>query len=252
MRSTPRRWSFQLFLAAVVMVLTRGSTGVGQASAQNGAVQPPGAISGVVLDATTKQPVRNALVQLSGPNAGGRLTDERGRFIFLGVAPGSYTLRVTKAGYFEPALFARSSPPLSVGPSQWLADQQIAIVRQGSIAGRVVDERGEPMVGARVRVFAEVPIAGRVRLARGPAAGTDDRGVYRITGLPEGRYHVVVPSVQQAVPAGTPAAVIAGQSVAQAAKSAGAAIVERPTVESASGHRLVVGSALIPPPPDGS
>jgi hypothetical protein len=116
----------------------------------------------------------------------------------------------------------------------------------------VLDERGEPVVGVRVRVVAQVPIAGRVRAVKGPAAATDDRGIYRITGLPQGQYIVVVPSVQQAVPADTPARVIAGQSVAQAAKSAGASVVERPAVDLAADHRLVVGSYLTPPPPDNS
>ncbi len=216
------------------------------------AAQTAGAISGVVIDAATRQPVRNALVELSGRTRDGRLTDARGRFIFLHLTPGDYTLRASKPGYFEPIFFLASSRRLSLGAGEWRPNERIELRREGSIAGTVLDERGEPVVGANVRVYAEIPIAGRVRLARGPGGGTDDRGVYRIAGLPQGRYVVVVPSVQQAVPAETPALVMAGQSVAQAAKNPRAPVTERPSVQLASGQRLVLSSAVPPPPPDPS
>ncbi len=236
-------------LMVLILMLSAG----GIARAQMGVpAQAPGAISGLVLDATTKQPVRNALVRLDGPSSSGRLTDERGRFIFLHLVSGDYTLRASKPGYFEPIFFLASPHRLSLDAGQWRATERLELLREGSISGTVLDERGEPVVGANVRVFAEVSIAGRVRLATGPGGGTDDRGVYRIAGLPQGRYVVVVPSVQQAVPADTSALVIAGQSVAQAAKNAGASVAERPAVDLAGGQRLVLGSAVTPPPPDPS
>jgi hypothetical protein len=234
-----------------VLVVTFSAVSFARAPAQTTA-QASGAISGVVVDATTKQPVRNALVELGGPTRGGRLTDGRGRFIFLHLAPGNYTLRVRKPGYFEPIFFLVSPYKLSLDAAQWRANERLELMREGSISGAVLDERGEPVVGANVRVFAEVSIAGRVRLATGPGAATDDRGAYRVAGLTQGRYVVVVSSVQQAVPADTPALVIAGQSVAQAAKNAGAPVAERPAVEFAGGQRLVLGSAVTPPPPDSS
>lgn len=54
-------------------------------------------ISGKVLD-EKGQPVENATVTLL-PGAKGALTDARGAFNITGVAPGSYTLRVTFIGY---------------------------------------------------------------------------------------------------------------------------------------------------------
>jgi hypothetical protein len=236
----------------LVAILVAISSAAHAQLAGTGAAQAPGAISGVVVDSATKQPVRNAVVGLVGSRLGSRLTDDRGRFIFLGVTPGSYRLSAMKAGYFAPGIFAAPPPAVSIAAGQWVADHRVELVREGSISGTVVDERGEALVGAWVRVFAEITIAGRVQPVKSLGAGTDDRGVYRITGLPQGRYIVVVPSVQQAVPADTPIGVLAGQSVVQAAKNPGPPPPERPAVDLPGGHRLIVGSYLTPPQLDGS
>ena len=69
-------------------------------------VEPPGAISGVVIDGTTGEPVNNASVTIAGGSAKGmlqtrQLTDAKGRFVFINIPAGlDYTLSASATGYF--------------------------------------------------------------------------------------------------------------------------------------------------------
>jgi beta-lactamase regulating signal transducer with metallopeptidase domain len=218
---------------------------------------PLGAISGVVIDSVTKRPVRGAIVTL-GPavliGTGTRqLTDDRGRFIFLDLpAAENYSLAAAKAGYLDRSNVVRPRQ-IALAPRQWLQNQTLEVIPEGSISGTVRDERGEPVVGARVRLLALVPVAGRVRAVGGFVATTDDRGVYRIAGLPTGRYLISVPSVQHTVPADTPPAVVAGRAVAQvtsAGPRAAASGAVRTALDVAGRWRVVIDGYVTPPAPD--
>jgi 5-hydroxyisourate hydrolase-like protein (transthyretin family) len=58
----------------------------------------------------------------------------------------------------------------------------------GVIAGRVLDEEGEPVSGVNVQVMRQQYIQGRKQMARMNGASTNDLGEYRIFGLAPGRY----------------------------------------------------------------
>src|SRR6185503_7050296 len=64
------------------------------------------------------------------------------------------------------------------------------LVPGGVITGRVVDSEGQPLIEQHVAVVPADERAQRRPNASGVA--TDDRGVYRIFGLPAGRYKVSV------------------------------------------------------------
>jgi hypothetical protein len=171
-----------------------------------------GAISGVVVDAATKEPLADAVVALAAGgnrNAAERqMTDARGRFVFRDLPAGDgYVIQVTKAGYFDgrhgPA-GSRTPRPIALTEGQWFADARVELVRPGAIAGQVVDEHGEPLVGAFVRTYLQILVAGRPQLAVSQTTKTDDRGMYRLSGLAAGRYIVSVPSISNAIPAGIP------------------------------------------------
>ena len=132
------------------------------------------------------------------------MTDERGRFAFVGLPGGTYRITVTALGYVDGG-YGQISAFAPIGAvalrdGLWFDRADVTLWRMGGISGRVVDEHGEPVVGSYVRVLAQHQVAGTTRLFAGPTSITDDRGIYRIGRLPPARYLVLVPSVQSTVP----------------------------------------------------
>ena len=215
-----------------------------------------GAISGVVTDAATQQPLAGAVVMLEldrstapptplrpGPITQ-QITDEKGRFVFTSLRPAQYLVNASMLGYFDGgygrALSTREGTRIVLADRQWFARADVPLLRPAGVTGAVVDEHGEPVVGVPVRVLRQVMVAGRPQVASSTNTLTDDRGVYRIGGLTPGRYYVSVPSVQMAAPADSlAAAVSSGTSYGRSSTTSD------PTLEIA-GQRLVVGRYAIP------
>lgn len=169
---------------------------------------PPGLLMGVIIDALDGQPVPQAEVRLGGAPATTPntivLADGEGRFVFLGLPKGSYTITATKPGYADGA-YGRVRPmgltqSLTLGEGERLGDLRIPIWKFAAMTGRVTDEAGEPVVGVAVRALQRSIVAGREKLTPGPTARTDDRGVYRLASLAPGDHIVVVPSTQVSAP----------------------------------------------------
>jgi len=198
-----RRW--RLLPVIVVCILPMG--GLAQAP-------PQAAITGLVVDGATGEAVPGAIVQLVAQPVLPRatparlITDDKGRFAFLDLAPGAYTIVTTKSGYLDGG-YGRDRAPtdrlreVSITGQVWVPNVRVAIWKPGSIAGIVRDEAGEAVVGVYVRAIRRFRIQGRDEVAAGPVTVTDDRGEYRIGGLAPGRYVIQVPSVQASMPAGT-------------------------------------------------
>lgn len=223
-----------------------------------------GIVSGVVIDAQTEAPIPGAVVSLALGGTRGlpgqqsrQVTDSRGRFVFVQVpASDRLAVRASRAGYLPgDDRFGSTLGQLALADGQWLSDVRIELSKLGSIGGTVLDERGEPVVGVYVRALAVARIAGRQRLAAGPMTRTDDRGQYRVADLMPGRYQVLVPSVQAAVPAAASSAEIAGwtEDRLAAARSRGATpqIPVEKAVPAGDAARVVVGPYPIPPPVSG-
>ena len=135
-------------------------------------------------------------------------TDARGEAVFEGILPGSYSIGVVDPGLRE----LTSARQLTVGSGE----RKLVELRVGdfdlSIAGRVIDIDGEPLVGLVVQARAYATGSSTLRLvpaSRDALAGrTDDEGRYEIDGLDEGEYEVVTtrtkdyPSVRQVVRSG--------------------------------------------------
>jgi hypothetical protein len=157
-----------------------------------------GAISVRVLD-ENGQPVRNASVFTS--RAGGQPSRfsydnsaAAGRYVGGNLDPGLYRVNVGAPGYVtEPAAADPEAPPAYYRPGDSVT---FRLIKGGVITGRVTDADGDPVVGARVgalRVRDLSPGAGQSappEFARPRERRTDDRGVYRIYGLPAGVYVV--------------------------------------------------------------
>ena len=221
------------------------------------------AITGAVFDAVTGRPVAGAIVALEERTPGSprrtysQVTTPTGRFAFIDLPAGeTYLLSASKPGYLDGG-FGRRDPrgpsaPLALTDGQWLRDVKVTLPRPGSISGSVVDERGEPVVGAYVRVLSQALVAGRTQWLAGVATTTDDRGAYRIPGLGPGKYLVSMPSVQATFPVGSaiklPTAA-AGTSSADLRASSDANRAEKLLVDAGNGQQRVVGRHVVPPPP---
>jgi hypothetical protein len=79
-------------------VVTDGATQLTIVETQSPASLRSGGISGTVIDATTKRPIRGATVTLDGATRG-VTTDDRGVFHVTGLAAGTHTVAVKQLGY---------------------------------------------------------------------------------------------------------------------------------------------------------
>ncbi|MEO7270450.1 MAG: carboxypeptidase-like regulatory domain-containing protein [Vicinamibacterales bacterium] len=155
-----------------------------------------GRIRGRVLS-ETGAPVRRAQVRLGGADVGARsaTTDADGRFEFLDLPDGRFTLSATKAGYVN-ASYGQTRPlepgkPIELAAKQTLDKADILLPRGSAITGRIVDEVGEPVAEAMVTALRQEWSGGKKRLVNaGRTSQTNDLGQFRMYGLPPGEYYV--------------------------------------------------------------
>jgi len=224
-------------------------------------VGQPGAISGVVTDGVSRRPIPGALVLLSDLKvkvSAGTVTDSKGRFVFTGLpASQGYRFRAWKSGFYNIGMGQGDAMPvlgeprvlLPLAENQWRQNADVVLWPFGTIGGIVADEEGEPVVGVPVRVMTRIAAGGTDQWAEGPAATTDDRGIYRIDHLRRGTYVVHLPNVQSTVPPGTTPAVVAGMLPGIVQRNKG--IVPSQFGLDLRGTWLALGQFAVPPPIDG-
>lgn len=107
-----------------------------------------------------------------------------GRFYVIAAAPAFY-YEGEKSGYQEGSL-------VTLAEGESVEDLHLALRRGGVITGRITEETGRPLIQEHIYLYRINPQTG----AHEPynrsytVSATDDRGVYRIYGLPPGRYLV--------------------------------------------------------------
>jgi len=163
------------------------------------------ALSGIVVtDEAAPHPIRRASVRIGGADAaGGQLvvTDDSGRFAFRNLAQGRYTLTASKQGFISSSYGAKRpegpGSAIGVGAGEQVGNVTLKMLRGAVITGTVRTDAGEPVMDATVSVmrygFAYQTGERQLQSVRGGlGTRTDDRGAYRIFGLPPGDYFVVV------------------------------------------------------------
>jgi protocatechuate 3,4-dioxygenase beta subunit len=150
------------------------------------------------------EPARGVTVMLQAQNQNASnsprsRTDESGRFNFTGIPAGKYSVFALAPGYVlpeGPSFPGMRGRTLNLTDGDRVENVDLEIKRGGVIAGRVTDSQGRPVVEERVNLIKLNP-----NKRSGDAFNqgvnyemyqTDDRGHYRIYGLPEGRYLVSV------------------------------------------------------------
>jgi protocatechuate 3,4-dioxygenase beta subunit len=120
-------------------------------------------------------------------------TDASGRFRLTGLRAGRYFVTASKPGFMSitygqrRANSAGTPVPLADGETR---DITIQLPRGGVITGMVLDERGEPVINANVRVMRFMQAGGERRTTQVGGDNTDDRGIYRVHSLQPGDYAV--------------------------------------------------------------
>ena len=95
------------------------------------------------------------------------MADGEGRFFFTDLHPGEYWLNASKDGY-SPGIYGQRRAQgqgqlLSLAEGERLTDVTLRMWKHGVIAGTVIDEAGEPVVGVAVRALVKDFVAGRPR-----------------------------------------------------------------------------------------
>ena len=173
-------------------------------------------IDGMVVKEPGSEPLRKVLLQLinEDPQQGASYTatsDSDGHFHFEDVQPGRYRLYPEKTGFAETNARGHraGNTALSVQAGHPIPDLLVRMLATAVIAGRVVDEDGEPMPSVMVMVERQRP--GKADAEAAGAERANDLGEYRFSGLFPGRYWIVVvpppdPRDFEKEPANTPPA----------------------------------------------
>jgi len=172
-----------------------------QVQQPNSQVESAASIAGRVT--LRGEPVQGVLVfAMSAPPTGreqqpSTKTDADGHYRITNLAPGKYTVVAHTPGFASPeGASSRFGREISLDPGETCDKIDFALVRGGVITGRVSDANDQPVVEHSVTLT--VLIVGGWQSYSGPYSNnyemmtTDDRGVYRIYGLPAGRYKVSV------------------------------------------------------------
>jgi len=155
-------------------------------------------IEGRVVDSVTGDPVGKVTLMLSGPAAGllplTAETDDNGRFLFEDLNAGSYTLVGQRSGYAQQTYGGRgtalASAALTVAEGRALEGVEFRLVPHAVIAGRVLDEDGDPLTNVQVMALQAAYQRGKRQYVATGAAQVNDIGEYRIAGLGPGRYYL--------------------------------------------------------------
>ena len=146
--------------------------------------------------------VRKATVRLQGTGGQpGQLpvsyietTDNGGKFVFDDVAPGRYLLSAEKPGFVSARYGARANTSpgtqLTLTAGTETKDLAIKMTPQGVIAGKVLDQDGDPVISVQVQALRFTYARGRKQLQPSGGATTNDLGEYRLINLLPGRYYV--------------------------------------------------------------
>ncbi|HEX4566875.1 MAG TPA: carboxypeptidase-like regulatory domain-containing protein, partial [Vicinamibacterales bacterium] len=239
---------------------------------------PSAVVSGRVVDAATGRPIAGVVVTPAGTAVppppspidalvlARVLTNGEGRFVIRGLRTGSLVLTATKGGYADATYGQRrpggSTQPVPIKDDDRVKDLEIRMWKHAAITGTIVDDAGEPAIGVRVTAYSRSYVAGRRRFTDVAAGVTDDRGLYRISGLTPGDYAVGIESTQISVPtdlmdsffSGSPLGEPRRTQVANAMNDVGSAIVPSgtPYALPVAGQAVTLHAGTLDPMPLGA
>lgn len=155
-------------------------------------------VSGMVVKLADSEPLRKARVNLRSADDNTHsisvVTDSAGHFRFKALDPGRYHLTVSRVGFVS-QVYGQKKPDdpgalLTLRPGQEVKDLLFRLIPSAVIAGKILDEDGEPLPEIQVSALRQVYLEGKRSLATETLAQTNDLGEFRLFGLRPGRYFV--------------------------------------------------------------
>jgi len=148
-------------------------------------------VRGLVVAPGSTNPIAGVLVILGGtPASPARprtvTSDASGKFEFLELPPGLYTISGSPAFYQKQFLASRRAEVL-VAEAQIVEGLEIALTRAAVIVGRLVDEFGQPIGGMMMNVAG---VNDRPGTTSSSAQSSDELGRFRLFSLTPGTYYV--------------------------------------------------------------
>lgn len=170
-----------------------------------------GSVSGTVVDSRSGDPVEGATVRLVCRLLDGRQfqasaeSDREGRFRLSPVPACALSVAAQKQGHIT-SFWGQREPGLGLPRALALAEGEqrtgvtLVIALGAVITGHVMSPGGTPMTGARVEAIRLTTDSHPAPLPEAPVHDvSDDRGMFRIFGLPAGEYVVRVSAIQPTV-----------------------------------------------------
>lgn len=164
------------------------------------------ALEGKTVNSVTGEPVKWANLTLQGgavparAGSGGTsgfyttTSDGEGKFAMKNVPPGRYRISAQRSG-FGRGTYGVSGPGgfgalMDLAPGQRMTGLELKLQPLAVIAGRVLDEHGEPVTHASVSAMSYGYSQGGKQLLSRSTAYTNDLGEYRAFELEQGRYYL--------------------------------------------------------------
>jgi len=155
-------------------------------------------ISGTVVSATTGTPLAQTRVTLTDTNnsrnVASLLTGEDGRFAFRRLGPGKYSLQGSRRGYLTSGYQQHEQFWSAIVTGEELETQNLVLrlMPAAVLSGKVLDETGEPVRGAEVKLYMEQRANGMTRVMPAGNTPTNDLGVFEFFSLSPGKYFAAV------------------------------------------------------------
>jgi len=179
------------------------------------------AASGSVVNGLTGMFVPRANVTPNSTSGSGTSTDAEGRWTISNITCGPVVFTAEKDGYIQnvygrpvtgPASNGGAVKPVMLLSGAAARDLKIELMPESVVTGKVVDEAGEPVAGAQLRVVRSMVQNGRRVTTAAGAGPTDSTGAYRLSRLNSGRYFVCATSNRVRYPVGGGPPTVYGES----------------------------------------
>jgi hypothetical protein len=144
---------------------------------------------GTVVNSVTGAPIQRAHIGLIGPEESTLVdSDAAGKWRAEHISCGRLTITVNRVGFLRSQQGIGAPQTFTLAADSPLHDVKLELAPQAVIAGRVLDDQGDPVQGAQISLMKSSIVNGVRGVQAASSAVSNDLGEYRFAGLAAGRY----------------------------------------------------------------